>query len=146
MKLFLSYSRHDEEIAHKLANFLNKYHNIWFDKQDILAGDDWSLKIKQGINHCDVLLFLVSPNSLGSTYCAYEVKAAIQQKKTVIPLMLENTLLPPHLAKLQWVFLEDFETGLCELLGALSNRPARAWLWQMLCLLEAIALVVALLI
>lgn len=145
MELFLSYSRHNEEEAHKLANFLNKYHQVWFDKQDILAGDDWSLKIKQGIDRCDVFLFLVSTHSLGSTYCAYEVKLAIQGRKLVIPLMMENTLLPPYLAKLQWVFVDDFEKGMCELLGALSNRPSRVWQWQVLCAVEAIALTITLL-
>lgn len=93
-----------------------------------------------------MFLFLASSHSVNSPYCAYEVKMAISHKKVIIPLMTENLVLPPTLAKLQWIFLTDFDEAMCELLGGLSSQPSKLWWWQALCVAEAIMLVLTLLL
>ncbi len=143
LKIFISYSHIDRDDCSQIAQFLGKYHEVWWDKEDIRPGSDWSDAINRGIRNCDVFLFLASRNSAVSPYCALEVKTAIQHKKVIIPVMRENIILPPELAKLQWVFMDDFEVAMCELLGSLSSHPSRVWQWQVLCMVEAILLVAA---
>jgi len=91
--IFISYSRRDK---HVIVDFLEpRIHNIygyaslWYDKS-IPGGDDWWQRIVTEIRNCEVILFLMSDNSVDSKYCRKELDKAIYNQKTILPILLPN--------------------------------------------------------
>ena len=71
-KIFISYSKHDGLHKDKLLKFLaplrdNDKIAIWHDR-DIQAGEEWDERIKQELNAADIVLYLVSVDSLATSY------------------------------------------------------------------------------
>lgn len=91
--VFLSYSRHDKELAQCLADELTKLdHDVFMDTgpQRLLAGEIWWDKLKAQIIGRDAFLFIVSQASLRSPNCMAEVAHAHQFAKRLIPVCFED--------------------------------------------------------
>jgi hypothetical protein len=66
-RIFLSYSRKDEPFARRLAAALsNMGADIWIDVEDIPAGMKWSSAIQQGLDEGDLLIVVITPDSMAS--------------------------------------------------------------------------------
>ena len=51
--IFISYSRKDTEFTDKLAESLeSRGLNVWIDRGDIIAGDQWRRQIVDAIEEC----------------------------------------------------------------------------------------------
>ena len=97
-KLFYSYSHKDESLRDELDAHLTLlkregFISDWHDRK-IRAGDDWGRAISDNLNSADVILFLVSPHFLASTYCRdVEVARAMERhhngEATVVPIILK---------------------------------------------------------
>jgi internalin A len=69
-KLFISYSKHDGQHKDNLLKHLSGLRDrivTWHDR-DLLAGEDWDERIKQELLQADVVLYLVSANSMATDY------------------------------------------------------------------------------
>ncbi|MBL8118936.1 MAG: toll/interleukin-1 receptor domain-containing protein, partial [Anaerolineae bacterium] len=89
--VFVSYSRKDKTFVQKLLEALTRAErDAWVDWEDIPRAADWLQEIYKGIDEAENFLFVVSPNSLTSEVCAYELRHAIDQKKRIIPLILQQ--------------------------------------------------------
>ena len=96
-KIFISYSSIDENYKDQMISHLSglKYRGVietWHNR-DIVAGDVKSDEIDQNINQAAVILLMVSPDFIGSSYCyGHEMKYAIklheEGRARVIPVML----------------------------------------------------------
>ncbi len=106
MKIFLSYSSKDRALAEQIHLALRAQgHNVFFDRSDLPAGEEYDVRIRQAIEDAGLFLFLVSPDSLSDgAYTLTEL--AIAQKTwehpggRVLPVMLRQTditRLPPYL-------------------------------------------------
>jgi len=63
--VFLSYASENRDIAEKLAEGLRQYHlSVWFDKNELEAGDAWANCIERGIVKCALFLPVISRESL----------------------------------------------------------------------------------
>ena len=62
-KVFVSYSSEDRESVAELVGELRKHEDIrvWFDEDEILPGDDFLHKMKEGIEFCDKFIICLSP-------------------------------------------------------------------------------------
>ncbi|MGA9131262.1 MAG: toll/interleukin-1 receptor domain-containing protein [Candidatus Sulfotelmatobacter sp.] len=97
-KLFYSYSHKDESLRDELDAHLTLlkregFISDWHDRK-IRAGDDWGRAISDNLISADVILFLVSPHFLASTYCRdVEVARAMERhskgEATVVPIILK---------------------------------------------------------
>ena len=70
MKLFISYSKDDHKFKDTLLKHLSGLRNkivTWHDR-DILPGEDWDERIKSKLREADVVLYLVTHNSLATEY------------------------------------------------------------------------------
>jgi WD40 repeat protein len=110
LDVFISYSRADSDLARKLNEELQlQGKTTWFDQESIASGADFALEIHQGIQVCDNFLFILSPRSIASPYCAAEVEYAASLNKrfvTVLHQPIDSAELHPELAKVQWI---DFD-------------------------------------
>jgi len=107
LDVFISYSRSDSDVARALNDELQmRGKTTWFDQESIASGADFQQEIDRGIESADNFLFILSPRSINSPYCADEVEYAAKHNKRFITILhqeVNTTELHPELAKVQWI-------------------------------------------
>lgn len=93
-KIFITYARQDTEVQKKLKTYLAVMESegkiILWDDNRIPPGDEWFKSISNNLTNSDILLYLVSPQSLVSDNCNMELAVALHAEKRIIPIILEN--------------------------------------------------------
>ena len=106
MRVFLSYSSSDRTLVEPIYLALRAQgHTVFFDRADLPAGEEYDARIRQSIEKSQLVLFMVSPDSLDpGSYTLTEL--AIAQKTwghpagRVLPVILRPISLeriPPYL-------------------------------------------------
>ncbi|MEM6255401.1 MAG: TIR domain-containing protein [Cyanobacteria bacterium P01_D01_bin.156] len=129
LDVFVSYSRADSDFVRKLNDALQAQgKTTWFDQESIASGTDFQQEIYRGIEASDNFLFVISPSSVNSPYCAGEVEHAAKLKKrfvTVVDQLVSSASLHPELAKVQWIDFKkhdgDFYANFSELIRTLDT-------------------------
>jgi hypothetical protein len=102
--LFVSYSRNDSSITYSLADQLRECgFEVWTDVTGIVGGAVWEIEIEKAIQSSDALIILVSSASKSSQWVRKEILFALNLKKLVVPLLIENVPLPLCLNDIQAV-------------------------------------------
>lgn len=122
IRVFISYSRADAEFARRLATDLDRLGaTIWLDTDDIPPGANWSTAVQEGLDTCDVMILVVSPESMTSDNVADEWQYFRDEKKPIIPLRWRPaSRLHFQLRRLQYVDFhgQSYDTAL----GLLRER------------------------
>lgn len=133
LKIFLSYSRRDEEFARELFAGLELCgFDPFIDKEDIAAGEDWELRLSRLIETADTVVFVVSPNSVSSDRCGWEVQRSADLNKRILPVVwrrVEEASTPERLKRLNYIFFDaphSFAPSLGKL--AIALRTDLEWL------------------
>ena len=96
---FLSHSKRDLHVVDPLRAQVEMLgYAAWYDEEQIFPGDDWEAKIASGIRACGSVLFAASVNSFLSENCRTELLMARRYNKRIIPLILDDSPTPAHLA------------------------------------------------
>jgi hypothetical protein len=146
--VFISYSSHSSAMAGMVCQILEANGvKCWVAPRDIEPGAKFVPAIVQAIQGSQVLLLIFCSKSAVSEWVAKEVHMAVDYKKRVIPLRIENVEegleLKPHLIGTQW---EDATHGNLEIIvrnlvpvitGKKREEPprpprARSWMEQFL--------------
>jgi formylglycine-generating enzyme len=105
-RIFVSYSHVDTEKAKQVIDQLRRVYapnNVWYDDQ-LHAGLDWQQEILKQVANCDVLVYLLSNESITSPACQKEFAEAKRlQKPCVSVLIRDRTNLSSELARIQYV-------------------------------------------
>ncbi|WP_346294110.1 TIR domain-containing protein [Sphaerothrix gracilis] len=113
LDVFISYSRVDSDFSRRLNETLQiQGKRTWFDQESIASGTDFQQEIYRGIESSDVFLFVLSPQSISSPYCADEVEYAYGLNKRIVTVLhrpIDTVDLHPVLAKLQWIDFRDHD-------------------------------------
>ncbi len=127
-KVFLSYSRRDREGAQRVSDVLrDREFGVFRDTEDILPTEEWKERLEQLIEEADTIVFLLSPNSVSSEVCAWEVEHATSLSKRIAPIVIEEVDtadIPPLLARLNFIFCTErdrFDDAIDNLVSALST-------------------------
>jgi CHASE2 domain-containing sensor protein len=131
LDVFISYSRADSDFARKLNETLQiQNKTTWFDQESIASGSDFQQEIHRGIECANNFLFIISPNSLTSSYCNPQLEYAVKLNKRIVPVLyqeVDSAHLPPELTKVQWIDFNsnggDFLTNFGELTRTLDTDP-----------------------
>ncbi len=69
-RVFISYSKHDNQHKETLLKHLTGLRNrlITWNDRDLLAGEDWDDRIKQELHQADIVLYLVTHDSMATDY------------------------------------------------------------------------------
>ncbi len=129
LEVFISYSRADSDFARKLNEALQiQGKTTWFDQESIPLGSDFQQEIYRGIESSANFLFVISPSSVNSPYCADEVEYAQKLNKrfvTVLHREVSPKELHPALASVQWIDFNrhggEFYPNLSELVRTLDT-------------------------
>ncbi len=103
LNVFISHNYKDKPMARKIAKELNRYGiKAWIDESEIKLGDSLIEKIRDGLDHMDFLVALISDNSIHSEWVKKELDIAmnseIEGKRVVtIPILVGKCELPGFL-------------------------------------------------
>src|SRR5688572_30323737 len=119
---FISYAKADSPFALKLANDLRAAGvNIWLDQIDIPPGAPWERSVQSAVNSCGRLLVILSPKSAESDGVSDEIGVALDEKKSIIPILYQPCNVPMRIRRLQYIdFTTDYDRGLQTLLTVLK--------------------------
>lgn len=119
--VFLSYSRDDSDFAIRIAEDLKAAGaSVWTDRLNIKGGELWDVAAQEALTSCPRMLAILSPDSISSRNVMDEVSFALEQHKTVIPVLYRDCTIPFRLRHLQYVdFRKDYARGLKDLVKAL---------------------------
>src|ERR1700738_1210765 len=110
---FISYSRVDGAFAERLRSALiARGFEAYLDKEDILPGEPWRERIDGLILAADAIVFVMSPSSITSEICTWEVGRALELKKSLTPLhwcVVPNHAVPKGLSERQYVFFDAYQ-------------------------------------
>ena len=84
--------------------------DIWWDKDGLEGGNDFTAEIVEAIIRQHYFLFLLSGHSAASKWCRRELARASELGKTIIPLKIDEVpseQLPLELALLQYIDLRQ---------------------------------------
>jgi hypothetical protein len=102
------------------------------DRHGISGGEDWKRRLGNLIREGDTVVFVLSPSSVRSEICDWEVEEAARLNKRILPVNcrpLEGVSPPPRLRELNYIFFYEepkvpgsgFGNGLANLVTALNT-------------------------
>ena len=92
VKVFLSHSDKDKKIASELKSKLSKHGLFAFlAHEDIDGGSDWISKLYEEIQNSKIFIMLLTKNYHPSKYTDQETGIAINCKKTILPICIDDT-------------------------------------------------------
>ena len=100
--VFISYSRKDYtdnthtplkgNVITELKNkFLEKGITFWIDEDGIYSGAAFAQIIARNIKKCKIFVFVSSANSNNSAWTSNEIATAVEYKKVIIPLRIDDS-------------------------------------------------------
>jgi WD40 repeat protein len=109
--VFISYSRKDSRFVGALAEGLrSKGKDVWIDIEGIRDGEVFPAALRSAIDSSDGFVFVISPASVHSDYCAREVENAVEAGKRIVPVDLEHVAdeeLPEPIRVRNWIPASD---------------------------------------
>lgn len=90
LRVFISYSRKDQAQADRLAAALQKSgFYVWIDRR-LPYGEEWKREITASIQGSDTVVFLVSPDSVASDWCQWELEHVRNFGKRLFPIKIRD--------------------------------------------------------
>ena len=91
-QIFVSYSRHDKNVVFPFVEKLNEelHLNCWIDLEGIESGEQFEDVIIHAIDSTEIVLFMLSDNSLNSDWTKREVYYAEGEKKRIVPVVIDR--------------------------------------------------------
>ncbi len=121
-RIFISHSSEDSPLAREIEADLRKAGvEVWVDDRSIRAGDNLPDEISKALSWCNTLLLVWSKTSAESFWVNLEWTNALTLQKRIIPLLLDETPLPPILSHRIYVKSLNTQERRSELLRALSG-------------------------
>jgi hypothetical protein len=134
-RVFISYSRKNGQFADRLVAALNACaFEAYLDKKDILAGEPWKERLGGLILAGDAVVFVISPDSMASDVCAWEVEETERLQKKLLPVVYQevpDSQMSLRLSRLNYIFLrgeDNFDSGVATLAAAIETDIA--WIRQ----------------
>lgn len=128
IRVFFSYARDDGAAILPIKAYLEgDGFDVMIDSEDILPGELWKDRLARLVDQSDVVVFFLTPGSLASAYCAWEVEHATARSKRILAVAIRDpgeAVIPAALQQIQWLFLrnrEETAANLTKLAAALRT-------------------------
>jgi tetratricopeptide (TPR) repeat protein len=118
LKVFISYSRRDMAFADRLVTALESHDiEVIIDRRDLPLLEEWQNELIGFIRKADAVVYLLSPSSINSKWCLWEVEQVAALNKRLAPIVGEalpaDANVPEIISKINFLFFtppNDFET------------------------------------
>jgi hypothetical protein len=132
VKVFVSYSRHDEDLVKPLAGLLglSAEDAVFLDIEQLKPGVLWEKTIVKAIEQSSVFVICWCCESKKSSFVAREIKLALaDRKRKIVPVLFCSAKLPHQVSKSQWIDLRGRVVHTCcnieqHLLPAHVEKPS----------------------
>ncbi len=135
-QIFISYAREDRLAVRELSDRLRSAgYKLWLDMENILPGERWERAITKGLRESAVVIVCLSAHSINKRgYLQKEIKYALDAAHEkliddlyILPVRLDDCLVPESLSHIQWVdlFGENTKAGWDKLFRALEEAARR---------------------
>lgn len=128
---FVCYSRCDRAFVDLLLKALEEIGiDVWRDLEDIPGGVPWRQELLVALQAAHNFVYVLSPDSIASIYCNMEVDHALAMNKRIIPVVpgrIDGSEVRPSIQELNWIFFDNFEQGLSNLIKALEAPLGFSW-------------------
>src|SRR5262245_4775777 len=114
LRVFISYARQDASdfaeylvVALKLAGF-----SAYLDRHDIAKAENWEARLSDLIARSDTVVFIVTPASIKSERCGWEVKQTLALGKRLVPVQwiaVPEAEVPVELKRLNYTIFNSGE-------------------------------------
>ncbi|RMG31501.1 MAG: TIR domain-containing protein [Bacteroidetes bacterium] len=128
MKIFISHSPQDQLQANRMEEALKQDgHEVFFDTLTLEPGDNMIKKVNEALRGVEVIIMLISENSLQSKQVKQEIQSItlndISRNRTrVLPVKIDACTIPGYLSDYQLLDLsKDWEYGLRKLREGLKD-------------------------
>ena len=92
LKLFISYSRSDSEIADALvASLLARGFDVTIDTRSLPFGEKWQAELAEFIRTSDTVIWLISDHSIQSHWVNWELDEVARRNKRLVPVLVGDT-------------------------------------------------------
>jgi YVTN family beta-propeller protein len=126
--VFISYSRRDGEFIRRLASALEEHgKDVWVDVEGIRDAEVFPEALRRAIESSDTFVFVISRDSVRSSFCVEEVEHAARLNKRIVPLALRavsEDQVPEDVRVRNWIPTgkdEDFTITVARLVKALDT-------------------------
>src|SRR3954451_8272929 len=126
--VFLSYSRRDADFVRWIADALEaRGKDVWVAIEGIRDGEVFPAALRSAVEASDSFVFVISPDSVHSTFCEQEVDHAVDLGKRIVPLVhrcVPDADVPQPIRERNWVPFEtdtEFGDGVNRLVTALDT-------------------------
>lgn len=122
MRVFISHSTQDNDFTKFLRDQLRSWgYETWLDLDDIPVGARWPDEIDKGLRASDVIVGIITPDSVDSANVRNEWDWALQYNKPLYLLYLIEATLPHRYVSINYIDLtRDQSAGLNRLQKALT--------------------------
>jgi len=135
-RVFISYARADaSDFAEYLSAALKfEGFDAYLDRHNIAKAEDWEARLGDLIAKSDTIIFIITPQSVSSTRCDWEIKRTVALSKRLVPVQwiaVPEADVPAELKRLNYTIFttgESFSAPLAELVDTL--RQDLDWLRQ----------------
>ena len=135
-RVFISYARADaSDFAEYLAAALKfAGFDAYLDRYNIAKAEDWEARLGDLIAKSDTIIFIITPQSVNSSRCDWEIKRTVAMSKRLVPVQwisVPEADVPVELKRLNYTIFktgESFSAPLAELVDTL--RQDLDWLRQ----------------
>lgn len=129
LKVFISYSRRDSSdfVDELVAGLALAGFAPFLDRHDIAAGEKWEERLGGLIEQADTVVFVISPESVKSERCEWEVVRTLKESKRLLPVVFKAVAevdMPEQLRERQFVRFDGgarFARPLAQLAEALRQ-------------------------
>jgi hypothetical protein len=115
--VFISYSRKDEAFVRAVHQSLaTAGRDAWVDWEDIPPSAEWLNEIERAIEAADVVVFVVSPDSVQSKTCRRECEHAARWNKRIVPILFRPVLtgeMPEAVSRVNWLRFDGSSVDTC---------------------------------
>jgi TIR domain len=91
--VFLSYSKKDADFAMQVRDVISELEVRTFIHGDLSAGENWPEKLRSEIRSADLVIALVTPHTLNSSWMNQELGAAWVLKKPILAIESRKDLI-----------------------------------------------------
>src|SRR5574341_705686 len=143
MRIFLSYASQDQEAAKSIYLALrDQGHQVFFDRADLPAGEEYHNRIRQIFQNSHLFIFLISPNAIDSgSYTLTELAIAEKSATKLLPVLLHKTAVDQLPASIKAVTFLETDGSLPGAVAAEVHRIRRdSWRRKLKHLVSASAL------
>jgi WD40 repeat protein len=125
--VFISYSRRDAAFVERVQRELEaRGKSVWVDVEGIRDAEVFPVALLRAIEGSDSFVFVITPESVRSPFCAEEVSHAVELNKRIVPLALRDVpepQIPEAIRVRHWIPMRDgeFDRGVKRLVTAIDT-------------------------